>query len=300
MGKRLLHTEAPNGRNHWGSRILRVGVIPFAVFVSLTLSLEALCVAAKIPTYIFPRPSLVLAEFWQRPSSYLHHTGITIAEAGIGFLFASIIAFLAGALFVHSRAAERALYPYAIALKAVPIVALAPLLILWFGAGFMGKVVMAALVCFFPVVVGTASGMKSVSREELDLFKSLGASDWQLLWKLRIPRSMPQVFSALKVSATLSVVGAIVGELSGSLNGLGFVILMASYEVHTVRMVAAIVCASLIGIGFFLVVAAVERRMLFWHESIMEEEGGTVVVPTRTEMLGDISGDPQTKKEREI
>jgi NitT/TauT family transport system permease protein len=240
--------------------------------------IEEICVLVRIPAYILPRPSAIARELWTRAPEYLKHSGITAAEAGLGFAVATLLAFGVGVLFVHSRVAERSLYPYAIALKAVPVVALAPILVLWFGAGFLGKVVMAALVCFFPVVVGTTTGMRSVGREVTDLFASLGASRWQALWKLRMPSSMPQVFSALKVSATLSVVGAIVGELSGSLNGLGFVILVASYEVQTVRMFAAIVCASIIGIGFFLAVAVVERRVLFWHESVAEVDRGTVLV----------------------
>ncbi len=247
-------------------------VTPVTALFSILLVWELTCRGFSIPEYILPPPSSVGTELIMRASIYGYHTLITAAESFAGFLCASIVAYGVGILFVLSTPVERAFYPYAIALKAVPIVAIAPLIIMWFGAGFLGKVVLSALVCFFPVIVGTVSGMKSINQDMSDLFYSLGADKSQILWKLRAPIAAPQLFAALKISATLSVVGSIVGELSGSLGGLGYIILIASYEVNTNRIMAAIICASMVGIIFFGLVAYIEKKVLAWHESIYSDE----------------------------
>lgn len=249
-------------------------ILVFAMFIGFT---EYICRAWAIPLYLFPPPSAVFHELQLRAAVYVRHTLITAGESLAGFAIATLLAYICGVLFVYSKTAERALYPYAIALKAVPIVALAPILILWFGAGILGKIVMAAVVSFFPVVVAATAGLRAPARDSLDLFKSLGASRTQVFWLLRFPSAMPQLFSALKVSATLSVVGALVGELTGSLYGLGFIIMNASYEVDAVRMFAGILCASIVGVVLFYAVVLVERRVLFWHESVNGNSGGQVI-----------------------
>lgn len=261
---------------HTGERVATI-LLPLIVSILVLVTIEFICRVWNIPEYILPRPSQVVQELGARPEVYLRHTAITTLEAAVGLILATILAFACGTWFVYSRIAERAIYPYTVALKAVPIVALAPILIIWFGPGMLGKIVMSAMVCFFPIVVGATAGLRSPTRESIDLFRSLGATERQTFLHLRLPSAMPQLFSALKVSATLSVVGAIVGELTGALYGLGFIIINASYEVDSVRMFAGIVCASFVGIFFFLTVDGLEKKILFWHESIEEEQGGTVI-----------------------
>ena len=155
-----------------------------------------------------------------------------------------------------------------IALKAIPLVAIAPLLVLWFGSGILGKIVMAALICFFPAIVNTTAGLKAIDRDALYMMQSISATKWQIFIKLRLPNSLPYFFSGLKISSTLAVVGAIVAELAGADKGIGYTILISSYRLETNMLFAAIVAASIGGIAFFGVISWVERLWLYWHESV--------------------------------
>jgi NitT/TauT family transport system permease protein len=174
--------------------------------------------------------------------------------------------------FVHSRSLELGVYPYAIALKTVPIVAIAPLLVVWCGNGILPKVIVSAIISFFPVVVNTTKGLRSVDTEAFDLFDSMSASRGQVFWKLRVPSALPYLFAALKISCTLAVIGAIVGEFSGADKGLGFFILISSYRLETVDMFVGILVSSLLGILFFYGVALVEHLVVPWGRGSRTEE----------------------------
>ena len=193
------------------------------------------------------------------------HTGITLWESFAGFVFAFFIGVGVSIIFVHSRATERLAYPYIVALKAVPLVAIAPLLVIWFGNGLTSKIIMSALICFFPIVVSTSIGSKDVSPAALDLMHSLSASRWQILTKLRFPSSAPHVFASLKVASTLSIIGSIVAEMAGADRGLGYLIMMSNNRLDTPAMFAAILLSALAGISFFGILSMIERRVLSWH-----------------------------------
>ncbi|MDI6798126.1 MAG: ABC transporter permease, partial [Desulfatibacillaceae bacterium] len=179
-------------------------------FILILLVWSAVIKIFDVPSYIAPSPVDVGASISKNARHLLEQTGITMAEAVLGFLVANICGIALSIAFVHSRAVERSVYPYTIALKAVPLVAIAPLLTLWFGTGFLGKVIMAATISFFPIIVNATIGLKSVDPEALHLMRSLSASRLQILLKLRLPSSLPYIFSGLKISSTLSVIGAIV------------------------------------------------------------------------------------------
>lgn len=242
---------------------------PLIVFLAVIGMWEVIVWAAKLPNYLLPAPSQIFIEIIQSFLPLLRDTAITMLESVLGFILGSGIGIGVAILFAHSLLVERAFYPYAIALKTVPIVAIAPLLILWFGNGIAAKVVMAALICFFPVIVNTTKGLQSVSQASLDLFGSLSATRWQVLWKLRFPMALPYIFSALKISSTLAVIGAIVGEMSGAKAGLGYTIMIASYNFKTDMLFAAIILSSILGIAFFGLLAWAEKHWLYWHEAIV-------------------------------
>ena len=177
--------------------------IPVAFFVVACLIWEAIVWLVNIPIYILPQPSAIIIEIANQNLSLLKHTGVTMFESVVGFLVANCAAFIVAVIFAHSRIIEKGLYPYAIALKTTPIVAIAPLLVLWFGTGILSKIIAAALICFFPMLVNATKGLRAVDEEALDLFESLAASKWQIFRMLRLPNSLPYLFSALKISSSL-------------------------------------------------------------------------------------------------
>lgn len=225
---------------------------------------EVLIFLTNTPEYLIPRPTLIIIDMLANYNFLSQHAAITMFEAVAGFLLANILGFLVAVIFVHYSIIKKGLYPYAIALKTTPIIALAPLLILWLGSGIESKVAASALICFFPILVNSVKGLKSVDKDALILMESYSATKWQIFTKLRVPTALPYIFSALKISTSLAVIGAIVGEFVGSNQGLGFVILMSSYRLETVRMFSAIAASALGGIMFFYLVSWIEEKIVFW------------------------------------
>lgn len=218
----------------------------------------------KIPNYLIPPPSDIWRFIKANIDAILYDTGITMFESVAGFIIGSTFGFFVSIGFAHSKLMEKTVYPYMIALKAIPIVALAPLLVLWFGNGIYGKVVMSSLICFFPVIVNSTVGLKAVQQSELDLFKSFAATKLQIFWKLRLPNSLPYLFSALKIASTLSVVGAIVGEFSGAKSGLGYMMIIAIYQLETEALYSGIIITSIAGILFFRLISLIEKKLIHW------------------------------------
>lgn len=239
---------------------------PVIFFLFIILLWEIVVYAFKVPEFLLPTPHQIGLKIIANAGLLARHTAVTMFESISGFAIGSIVGIIAAIFFTHSRIIELSIYPYAIALKTTPLVALAPLLVLWFGNGMLAKIVMSALICFFPVIVNSTKGLKAISPESLDLMDSLSATKWQVLTKLRFPASLPYIFSALKISATLSVIGALVGELAGSTQGIGYIIIINSYRTETVMVFAAITIASLGGIAFFLVVSLLERLFVYWED----------------------------------
>lgn len=193
---------------------------------------------------------------------------VTWTEAAAGFLLGGALGFLLAAWFVHSPLMERGLLPYAIASQTVPIVAIAPMVVVWLGTGMLSKVVIASYLTFFPVTVNSLRGFKSVEQDALDLMRSYASSRWQVFWKLRLPASLPYLFTALKISATLSVIGAIVGELpAGSTKGIGVAIVNAAQynTFQPARLWVAIITAAAVGLAFYSLVVLAERRIVRWQ-----------------------------------
>jgi NitT/TauT family transport system permease protein len=228
---------------------------------------QAIVMIAEIPEYLLPAPSTILASI---DRTLAVHLGVTFVEALAGFLIASLLAFGCAILFVRFATLEEGLFPIAIAIKTTPIVAVAPLLVIWLGTGWWSKIVAVILICFFPVLVNAVKGLKAADAEYRELFQTLGATRAQEFRKLRIPYCLPYLFSALKISSSLAIVGAIVGEFVGATQGLGYLIMISSAHLETATLFAAIAAAALAGIIMFYVIGWTEQRLLFWHSGNME------------------------------
>ena len=243
-------------------------LIPAFVFVVIVITLWELTVRAfSVPEYLLPAPSVILFKLFTLQKGLMAHTGYTAFESAVGFLLGSSFGILLAVLFVHSRTLELGIYPYAIALKTVPIVAIAPLLVVWFGNGMLPKVIVAAIISFFPVVVNTTKGLRNVDAEAFDMFDSMSATKRQVFFKLRVPSALPYLFASLRISSTLSVIGAIVGEFSGADRGLGFFIMISSHRLETVDMFVGILMSSSLGILFFYGIALLEKIIIPWEKN---------------------------------
>lgn len=239
--------------------------LPLLFLFGLIFLWEIVIKVFKIPPYLIPSPFSIATDFIADIQSLLFHASITLWEATLGLMIAIILGITIANVFVWSSTLEKGLYPLAIASKTTPIIAMAPLLVLWFGNGSLSKVVAATLIAFFPILVNTVKGLKTVDGEALELFESLTATKIQTLTKLRFYSALPYIFSAAKVSTSLAVVGAIVGEFVGANKGLGYLILVNSYHLETVKMFSAVIAAAILGILLFWIVSTIEKRIVFWQ-----------------------------------
>ena len=236
--------------------------LTFVLFISIWQLIDYLF---GIRNIILPNPLEIFLIMVNNFSYLLDHTKLTAIEAISGFLLGSILGIASAILFTYSKLVKNSLYPYTIAFKAIPVIALAPLLIMWFGSGVTSKIVMAAIITYFPVLVGTVKGLSAVTKDHLDLFRSLSASNWNIFWKLRFPTSLPYLFPSLKISATFAVVGATIAEFTGASKGIGYIIVNSSYYLETTMMFAAIVMISIFGVLFFYLIDLLEKKIVFWH-----------------------------------
>lgn len=227
----------------------------------------------SIPEYILPPPSMVLIDLFKNFLSLLNHTGITLTEAIIGFIIANFCAIFLSVIIIFIPSVDKAIMPFAIALKTTPIVAMAPLLLIWLGTGMAPKIAASALICFFPSLVNSLKGFNALQEGEDELFRVYGASKMQILIKLRFRRAAPYIFSALKISSSLSIVGAIVGEFVGANKGIGYIILTATYHLNFVRMFSALIMTAIAGIIFYFLISFFDKKFVFWLASPVDEVG---------------------------
>jgi len=215
-----------------------------------------------IEPFLVPSPVDVVAEFLELPGYLLEQTLITLWEAVSGFGLSIVIGVPMALLIVGSTILERMFYPLLVALNAVPKVAIAPIVVVWFGFGIESKVLMVVLVCIFPIVISTASGMRSTPLELVELFRSLAATRRHEFFKLRLRHALPQIFVGLKVSITLAVIGAVIGEFVGSSAGLGYVISQSGASANTALAFAAMSLLAIMSVALFYGLTYVERKLL--------------------------------------
>ncbi len=241
---------------------------PAVIVVAVTLLAWDLWVRLRdVKPYIMPSPEAVWSR-WSGDLPFFYREGlVTIQEAIAGLALGGGIAVLLAAIVAHSRPLERGVLPVAIAVKVTPVVAVAPLFTIWFGFGMLPKVLIAALVTFFPLLINAITGFRAVNPQALELLHALNASPWAVFWKLRFPSSLPYLLSGLKVSATLALIGAMVAEWSGAGRGLGRVVLLAHSNLDMPTLFAGIFTLATLGITLTAILSLIERRVLFWHES---------------------------------
>lgn len=219
-----------------------------------------------IEEFLLPSPADVLAVLGEYPGYLLEHAGVTLLEVVQGFGLSIVVGIPIALLIVSSTVLERTIYPPLLALNAVPKIAIAPILVVWMGFGPAPKVLLVFLVCFFPVVISTASGMKSTPFELVELMRSLGCTRRQEFFKLRFPHALPQVFVGLKTAISLAVIGAVIAEFVGAGAGLGFVIVTSGSSADTALAFAAMGLLGVMSIVLFYGLAHLERRLLPWAE----------------------------------
>lgn len=251
----------PDARDGRWSAVAAIG-LPVGGAVATVGLWWLVIIAFGIESYVAPTPPEVAAAFGRMPGYLLENAWVTLVETLLGFAITIVAGALVGAVLAGSRSVERAFMPTLVALNAVPKLAFATLLIVWMGYGRGPKVVMVILMCFFPIVLATATGLTRTPAELVELTRALSASRWQAFAKIRLPAALPQVFVGLKVAMPLAVIGALVGELFGSTAGLGFVIQTAGAD--TALSFAAIVLLALMSIVLFYVLVAVERLLVPW------------------------------------
>ena len=217
-----------------------------------------------VPTWIAPSPVQVLEVFVERGDILWLNFWPTLMEAASGFLVGNTVAAVLAVWFVHSQLAERAFYPIAVFINTIPIIAVAPILVLLLGNGYAPKIVIAALICFFPTLVNMVRGLKSVSPQMIELMRVLSASGREVLFKVRLQSSLPFLFAALKIASTTCVIGAIVGEWIGSNYGLGSLIIEATYNFRAPLLYATVILGAGMAVTAFAIVTLVERRVLKW------------------------------------
>ena len=218
--------------------------------------------------YLVPRPSQVWEKFTTDFGYFAKHSGVTLYETVVGFILASLLGLGTAVLIVYSPTAEKTLYPIVLFAQVIPKVAIAPLLIAWFGAGAQSpKIILAVLIAFFPVVISGVTGLRSVDPELLDLSATMGASRWQTFRKIRFPNALPHLMAGEKVAVTLAVVGAVVGEFVGAGEGLGYVLLVANGNLDSPTLFAALILMSVIGIVLFILIEMAEALLVPWHAS---------------------------------
>ncbi|HLI11742.1 MAG TPA: ABC transporter permease [Alphaproteobacteria bacterium] len=222
-----------------------------------------------IPAFILPAPSRAILALYRGAVSgvYLHNLWVTLAETLLGFLVGSVAAFILGTAVAVSRSVEYFLYPYIVMFQSMPKVALAPLIIVWFGLGLASKVVSAALVAFFPLLVNTIAGLRSADEDRVSLMRSLAASEGQIFWMLRLPSALPFIMAGLEVAMVLSLIGAIVAEFVGAESGLGMLIQSMNFTMDVAGQFAVLFILAVMGLALNGIVVWIRRRVLFWDAS---------------------------------
>jgi NitT/TauT family transport system permease protein len=223
---------------------------------------------SDLPAFILPTPGQVWARFLTalRDGTLLRHGAATLEEVLLGLLLGTVFAIVTGYLIANSRAAERFLSPYLVASQAIPIVAIAPLLVIWLGPGLLSKVLICALIVYFPVLIITVTGLRAVPRSLHDLMHSLHATRWQILRYLEIPAVLPIFLGGLRIGATLAVIGSVVGELVGADQGLGFLVNVGRGQYDTALVFVAVFTLVFIALSLYGILVWLEGRLLRWQE----------------------------------
>ena len=257
-GGRTAHR--PNPLHHWIRKAVRL-LLGLAI---AALIWESAVVVLGIKPHYLPRLSTILMSIAATPRAYIDGFLRTLAETLIGFAAGGAFGVLMGIAFFRLRALREMAFPIFVVSQTIPVIAFGALVVLWFGNTLLAKAVIAFYLTFFPVTVNTLLGLETVDPRQVALMRSFGASRGQLLLRLQLPTALPQIFVALRLASSLSLVGAIVGEWFGDTTGLGVLLLQAMYTENVVAIWGALLASALLGTGFYACVAAAERKLVFW------------------------------------
>ncbi len=268
----ISETSSSDGAAPDETRNARIEFPYAAATLAILLAIwQAATTLLNVPTFLLPSPAAIATTAVMHWQLLLREAGITTYEILLGFGLSVAIAVPLAVLLTYSRAVERAIYPLIVGSQAIPKVAVAPLFLAWFGFGLKPKIVIVVLMAFFPIVINSVVGLKSLSPEMLNLARSMGATRLQIFRRFQLPNSLPGIFAGMKVAIVLAVIGAVVAEFVGADGGLGFVIMMATADLDIARQFAAIVLLSVIGMILFAVLQRIERRCLPWHISVRRD-----------------------------
>ncbi len=243
------------------------------LFIALVSVWEAGVRVLQVPQFILPAPSKVAEALWRGLVSgvYIEHLYYTLVSTVLGFLLGSALGFGLGTGVAMSRRFEFFLYPYIVMFQSLPKIALAPLIVIWFGLGLSSKIVNAALVAFFPLLVNTIVGLKSADEERVNLMRSLAASEKQIFWMLRLPNALPFVMAGLDVAMIFALIGAIVGEFVGAKHGLGMLIQSMNFTMDVSGQFSVLLILSVVGLILNRCISLIRKRVLFWDPSEKEK-----------------------------
>lgn len=247
------------------------------VFVVAVFALWWIATALKwVQPFIIPSPADTWNAFADNFAYLMQHTWVTTYETVIGFIIAVVVGLFVAVVMVYSKGLEQTLYPVILFAQVIPKIAIAPLFVVWLGFGAEPKILVAVLMAFFPVVISGLAGLRTVDPEILQLASTMGASKFKTFLKIRLPASLPELLSGLKVAATLAVTGAVVGEFVGANEGLGYVILQANGNLDTAMLFAALIIMSLMGVILFGIIQIAEKFLIPWHASKRDVAAATV------------------------
>ena len=242
-----------------------------ALSIIFLVLIEIVLFALNVSTYIFPRPTDIISTAYQNSGLLFYHLLVTFIESLLGFLIANIISVILAFTAYFKPRFEQFILSAGVIVKTVPIIALTPLLITWFGSGIASKIATAALICFFPALVGMIKGIKALESSYQDLFRIYSAPKSKLIKLLLIPGGFPFLISSLKISSSLAVVGALVGEFIGANKGLGYLTMVNYYSFNTPLVYAAITLSSLLGLAYYFILSAIEKKVYTPNSEFREQ-----------------------------
>lgn len=241
-----------------------------AIFAVVTGATEAIVRLSHVAAFIFPPPSAVLRELAAEPGLFVRNALMTVYEAGAGLVIGAVVALVFGAAALHSRLLDRLLTPLVVVSQTIPVIALAPLLVLWLGYGAPPRVAICALIAFFPMAVTALEGFRATDPQLLLLMRSVGARRRDVFWRVHVPGAAPFLAAGLRTGVTLSLVGAVVAEWTGTDRGLGYLVLSANARMATTQAFAAVLVITLLGLAAYGAVVLLERKLCWWSEPTRE------------------------------
>ena len=245
-------------------RSIRQWLPSLLIVVAILVAWEMYVRVFDVQTWLLPAPSDIGTALYNDAGLLWRHTRVTLSEIIVGFGLALASGVLLATAIGLSRTLERAIYPFVIASQTIPIIVIAPMLLIWVGYGLAPKVIVVALISFFPIVVNMVDGLKSVDRDMVNLMRTLGANRLQVFFKVQVPTSLPYLFSGMRVAIAVSVIGAVIGEWVGSSEGLGYLMIRSKPQFLTERVFAAIAILSVMGVGLFASIGIIERFAIPW------------------------------------